>query len=428
MTTVAGPRQAGWREHWARQKNQRREQAHQAALAAWQQQDVLHQRWIEVATTFQPSHDREAVPGLRSKREEAIYWFGDGVALVETPHAAGLRPPDSGELLDSSLRQGAPVSAGPPVDVGQAVVTSQRVVFLGRGRREWAYAKLTGFVHTPGAILMLVSNRKKVSGVALQPAIVADMRLRLALALADASGGREGLVGQLRQQADRHRRARPQPPPHATPDEAPISAWFSGVRLLAVVAASVFILLLCTIGTALAGNGQGPAALPDQAETHATGPSPIETAGPSRATPSPSDLPNVDRSPEAGAAVDSEPAGTGADCAAYADSDEWCVDGVGDYDCEGGSGNGPNYAPREVELVEPGVDPLGLDRDGDGEGCESERPQAPAEPPPPPDQGTDPQFGTCADAKAAGYGPYYRGQDPEYDWYRDADGDGVVCE
>lgn len=41
---------------------------------------------------------------------------------------------------------------------------------------------------------------------------------------------------------------------------------------------------------------------------------------------------------------------------------------------------------------------------------------------------TDPRYGTCKAAKAAGYGPYYRGQDPEYSWYRDSDGDGVVCE
>jgi hypothetical protein len=41
---------------------------------------------------------------------------------------------------------------------------------------------------------------------------------------------------------------------------------------------------------------------------------------------------------------------------------------------------------------------------------------------------TDPQFGTCREANAAGYGPYVEGQDPEYDWYRDRDHDGVVCE
>lgn len=42
--------------------------------------------------------------------------------------------------------------------------------------------------------------------------------------------------------------------------------------------------------------------------------------------------------------------------------------------------------------------------------------------------GLDPRFDYCYEAKAAGYGPYYRGSDPEYDWYTDADNDGVVCE
>ena len=41
---------------------------------------------------------------------------------------------------------------------------------------------------------------------------------------------------------------------------------------------------------------------------------------------------------------------------------------------------------------------------------------------------TDPRYDTCAEAKAAGYGPYTRGQDREYAWYVDRDGDGVVCE
>lgn len=42
--------------------------------------------------------------------------------------------------------------------------------------------------------------------------------------------------------------------------------------------------------------------------------------------------------------------------------------------------------------------------------------------------GSDPRFPTCTAAIAAGYGPYYRGVDPEYDWYIDRDGDGIVCE
>jgi Protein of unknown function (DUF1524)/Excalibur calcium-binding domain len=43
-------------------------------------------------------------------------------------------------------------------------------------------------------------------------------------------------------------------------------------------------------------------------------------------------------------------------------------------------------------------------------------------------QGLDPRFSTCKEAKAHGYGPYVRGKDPEYAWYRDADSDGVDCE
>ncbi|MGG5260252.1 GmrSD restriction endonuclease domain-containing protein [Phycicoccus avicenniae] len=46
----------------------------------------------------------------------------------------------------------------------------------------------------------------------------------------------------------------------------------------------------------------------------------------------------------------------------------------------------------------------------------------------PPASRTDPRFGTCREAVAAGYGPYRSGSDPEYAWYRDRDGDGVVCE
>ena len=40
----------------------------------------------------------------------------------------------------------------------------------------------------------------------------------------------------------------------------------------------------------------------------------------------------------------------------------------------------------------------------------------------------DPRFRTCGDANAAGFGPYTRGVDPEYDWYIDRDGDGLACE
>ncbi|TPG15898.1 GmrSD restriction endonuclease domain-containing protein [Pedococcus bigeumensis] len=53
---------------------------------------------------------------------------------------------------------------------------------------------------------------------------------------------------------------------------------------------------------------------------------------------------------------------------------------------------------------------------------------APTTPKPSTSSGTDPRFGTCREANAAGYGPYRRGADPEYDWYQDRDHDGLACE
>lgn len=46
----------------------------------------------------------------------------------------------------------------------------------------------------------------------------------------------------------------------------------------------------------------------------------------------------------------------------------------------------------------------------------------------PPAASTDPRFSYCYEANDAGYGNYVQGVDPEYDWYDDADNDGVVCE
>ena len=42
--------------------------------------------------------------------------------------------------------------------------------------------------------------------------------------------------------------------------------------------------------------------------------------------------------------------------------------------------------------------------------------------------GDDPRFDTCAKATAKGYGPYRKGRDAEYEWYRDGDKDGTVCD
>lgn len=59
-----------------------------------------------------------------------------------------------------------------------------------------------------------------------------------------------------------------------------------------------------------------------------------------------------------------------------------------------------------------------------GAGTRGPRPGGPGKP-----GRKDPKYHTCAEAKARGYGPYVRGESPEYVWYRreDTDNDGVVC-
>lgn len=51
-------------------------------------------------------------------------------------------------------------------------------------------------------------------------------------------------------------------------------------------------------------------------------------------------------------------------------SDVCLHQGIGDYDCAGGSGNGPNYVEGPLRVLPP--DPFDLDGyDNDGIGCES---------------------------------------------------------
>jgi hypothetical protein len=56
-----------------------------------------------------------------------------------------------------------------------------------------------------------------------------------------------------------------------------------------------------------------------------------------------------------------------------------CLDpDAADYDCAGGSGNGPEYVDGPLRVRPP--DPFDLDREGDGWGCESGERPPPARP------------------------------------------------
>lgn len=59
----------------------------------------------------------------------------------------------------------------------------------------------------------------------------------------------------------------------------------------------------------------------------------------------------------------------------------------------------------------------------------SSTPNVSASPAPTAPGSIHPRFASCAEAKRNGFsGPYTKGKNPEYEWYQDRDGDGVVCE
>ena len=68
-------------------------------------------------------------------------------------------------------------------------------------------------------------------------------------------------------------------------------------------------------------------------------------------------------------APDSSAAGTVADQSGTCDGYSPCLPPASDYDCAGGSGDGPEYAQGPIEVT--GSDPYELDTEGDGIACEA---------------------------------------------------------
>jgi hypothetical protein len=233
------------------------------------------------------------------------------VAMVETDAALTLPAPDY-RGFSPFPGPTVPAFTGATLDVGVAVVTSKRIILVGRHRREWQYAKLLGAGYLPDnrTTLMRVSNRVKLSGLATEPAATTTLRFNLALALADFAGHRAGFVTQLERQIEEHQRYRPRPPESVTPQQAPLTA-IARPPVVAGVAVAA-ILLLCGLIGFLAPK---PAAVPSHpasgAGTVAVASLPASAAAPasSAATAAalPDGTPSAAYSPPAPAPVPARP-------------------------------------------------------------------------------------------------------------------------
>jgi hypothetical protein len=148
---------------------------------------------LTAAQDFHGMAPEQGPPSISLRRGEALYWAAPTARMFEVRYQPVLSGPGYQDFSLAQLR--GPFTAALPgqttvPDLGPVAVTNQRVIFQGSRRtREWAFAKLVGLAHDAKAsrTLMQVTNRKKVSGLLLDPAAVAGFRFNLTLAFADGA-------------------------------------------------------------------------------------------------------------------------------------------------------------------------------------------------------------------------------------------------
>ncbi|WP_228817531.1 hypothetical protein [Nocardia transvalensis] len=225
-------RKGGWRaRRESRQQEKRYQQAlaqaqqdYAAGLARWQaEQDLLDE--MVCAATAAIWNQGGSAYGLLLKAKESALWAIDAM-LIEPRRQRGYYVGRSSGVsvrvmkglwyrAGSSRGQYIP---GPelqtPIDQGQVIVTTARVVFKGRKTtREWRYDKLLGTDTDPAdnAVLLHVANRQKVSGLLLGDGTAA-FEAYLGTGLAIAEQGAEAIARALEGHASRHMVTRPRPP------------------------------------------------------------------------------------------------------------------------------------------------------------------------------------------------------------------------
>ncbi|NGM16102.1 hypothetical protein ENC19_27465 [Verrucosispora sp. CWR15] len=243
-----------WRYRWARRQNERRLRLFRSAEGGWRRRDDELRRLRTLAEQCQGSATAGDGLPLELAPDEVVLRVVPAAQLVEMRHNAVLPAPDltvgtpTGRLR-RRLPDGVRVT-----DAGMAVITNRRLVLLGgRGRRDWAYGRMTGLAHDPHASVTLIQvlDRRRTSGVLLRPDVAAEFRFVLTLAFADAIEQRQAVIDQLDELIDEHARLRPSRPGIATPGQARLLTLIPGGRRTAVVAAALAVM----VPVALANSG-----------------------------------------------------------------------------------------------------------------------------------------------------------------------------
>jgi len=182
-------------------RSRRAAERYERNLRAWEQE---HTRLVELAEFAAELGDEgHSVGGWladwgKRKRNESVWAVTDADMVEPDANGQGVVVRDSGTL----------------------VVTGQRVLFVGRTRREWLFAKLVRVEHIGRDLtLMRVTNRANVSGVRYRRE-PERTRIVIDAAIADAPTGEAPQLGRgrgpvltpLRQAIKEHDRRRPSSP------------------------------------------------------------------------------------------------------------------------------------------------------------------------------------------------------------------------
>ncbi|MBF6175288.1 hypothetical protein [Nocardia blacklockiae] len=201
-------------------------QQHAAQMARWQfEHDELSA--LLQAAEYATRHTGGAEYGVLLKKGETALWAVESVALIEPRRHPGTYTRGYSGVsvrIARGVRYHVGGSRGryipgpelqTPIDSGQAVITTSRVIFKGfQKTREWHFSKLLGIDTSPAgdAVLLHVSNRQKVSGLVLYN-LVPAFEAFLGTAIAISQNGAEAVVQELDSSLAAHLRHRPPFPP-----------------------------------------------------------------------------------------------------------------------------------------------------------------------------------------------------------------------
>lgn len=220
------------------------------------------------------------------------------------------------------------------------------VVALARGRLGWAR----------------IRNRRTAAGVTVAAVIVIGVSAALT-PTDDADGGADKAVVAAAESSGRSSlllATAPAPSPSGTITPTPTAT--SAVPT--VPAVSTTFVQQAPLSTAVAQPPSRPGTRPTTQPPAALQPPPAAANPPPAQQPPPAAA-----NPLPAAAPPAQPPAANPRAGCSSSYPDVCLrTDAGDYDCEGGTGNGPNYVRGPLRVTPP--DPFKLDGDGNGYGCE----------------------------------------------------------